>query len=244
MGTPRSSRIIRASSRTRSTLPVLAVHPVVQREGLARLVVTLVLCRGSSPIVRMEDPQPQVRIAHPLVGRVAEQSLDLWAHVQRGRRVVERVDVRHGRDVLDDRPVPIADDLVGGDLTLPLDVVRDGAGHHPQHVGLTGAPLASTVAIVSAEEAPPAVRDGDRDRDQRQGPLGGEVSPLRPREVGHRPGQDPMVAKDLDPSDEVRGVRVQRGVGIVEDPSDAVSTPLGGRFIHSRPSASRMFSKR
>ena len=208
--------------------PVLAVHPVVQREGLARLVVTLVLGRGSSAIVRMEDPQPQVRIAHPLVGRVAEQSLDLRAHVQRGRRVVERVDVRHGGDVLDDRPVPIADDLVGGDLTLPLDVVRDGAGQHPQQLGLTGAPLASTVAVVRAEEPPPAVRDGDRDRDERQGPLGGEDPPLRLREVGHRPAEDAMVAEDLDPPDEVGGVRVQRGAGIVEDPSDAVSTPLGG----------------
>ena len=84
---------------------VLAIDAIVERERLAGLVVALVLGGRSRAIVGVHDPEPEIAVAHPFVRRVAEQLLDLGAHVQRRGRVVERVDVGHGRDVLDDRTV-------------------------------------------------------------------------------------------------------------------------------------------
>ncbi len=109
---------------------VLAIHAIVQRERLAGLVVALVLSCRSGAVVGMDDPEPEIPVVHPFVGCVAEEPLDLGTHIEGRGRVVQRIDVGDGRDVLDDRSIPIADDLLGRDPPPALHIVRDRAGHH------------------------------------------------------------------------------------------------------------------
>ena len=68
-------------------------------------------------VVRVEDPDEELRVAHALERRVADEVLDLRAHVDAGARLVEAGDVHDERELLDEAPV-VALGLADADLRL------------------------------------------------------------------------------------------------------------------------------
>jgi hypothetical protein len=182
---------------------VLPVDPVVERERLACFVVALVLGGRASTILRVDDPEPEIAVAQPFVWRVAEEILDLGAHVEGRGRIVQRIDVRDRRDMFDDRTVPISHDRLGRDLPLALHVVRDRAGHHTQQLDLARGPHPSATAVVRAQEPPPSIDEEDRDRHDRRGPLGRQHPSLGLRELCDRAGHHVAIPQLLDPSGEI-----------------------------------------
>ncbi len=141
---------------------VLVDQPVLQVEGLAGCVVPVVLRQRVLAVVGMQHAHPEVVLGHELLGGVAEQLLDLRAHVGGRCLVVELVGVGDRGDVLDQRAVArlrLAPRLVG-DLTT--DRGPQVRRHHAQHVELVVVPDALGDAVVESHEAPPVVPGEDR----------------------------------------------------------------------------------
>ena len=91
---------------------VLGDHPELHGERLTALVVDAVRLDRGGAVVRVDDVLPQRVVAAPLLRCVPEDVLDLRADVDRvpGADVVRApalVDVRDGRDLLDERPVTL-----------------------------------------------------------------------------------------------------------------------------------------
>jgi hypothetical protein len=95
----------------------LVVHPhnapVRSAESVLGLVrrpvpVQSLDLRGEARQIVGLDPQlPELRVAQPFLGRVPEDVLDLWAHVDGLRHRRDRVDVRGGRDRLDQAAIAL-----------------------------------------------------------------------------------------------------------------------------------------
>ena len=85
-------------------------HPVVETKGLLGLPVVGERGDGRRPIVGVGQPRPQLGVCEERLGRVAEDGLDLWAHVGEmpavGDARVRDVDVDGGRDPLDEGLIP------------------------------------------------------------------------------------------------------------------------------------------
>ena len=75
-------------------------HPVLRPERLARLVGTGILGQHPILVFGVEAPLPVVDDAQPLLLRVAEQVLDLGAHVKSLVWIADLLDVGHGGDLL------------------------------------------------------------------------------------------------------------------------------------------------
>ena len=78
---------------------------VLGAEGLTRLAQALRIGQHPREVVRMDGVVQEARVLDPLPGRVAEQRLDLRAHVDVSHRSVRRADVGHEWEVLDERAV-------------------------------------------------------------------------------------------------------------------------------------------
>ena len=122
---------------------VLRDHPVLDREGLAALVRLLVRGNRRVAVVRVEDPDEELGVAHALERRVADEVLDLGAHVDARAGLVQARDVHDEGQLLDEAAV-VAFRLAhphlglvalvqglrerGGVLLQPLVAVVEGPG--------------------------------------------------------------------------------------------------------------------
>jgi hypothetical protein len=84
---------------------VLRDHPVLDREGLAALIGLRVRGDRLLAVVRMEDLDEELGVAHALERRVADEVLDLRAHVDARAGLVETRDVHDERQLLDEAAV-------------------------------------------------------------------------------------------------------------------------------------------
>jgi hypothetical protein len=80
-------------------------QPVLGLEQLARAVAVLNEGEDALAVVRVEQLGEELRIGEPFVDGVAEQRLHLRAGVERRGAGGERIDVRHERQLLHERPV-------------------------------------------------------------------------------------------------------------------------------------------
>jgi hypothetical protein len=106
--------------------PVARDEPVFATPRLPRLVVQIVCGERVLTILGMQELHPDVRLLEPLLARVAERHLDLWADVQRLAVVVGCDDVDDGRHVLDERAVA----RLGGPERLLRALGRRDVVHH------------------------------------------------------------------------------------------------------------------
>ena len=135
------------------TVPV--EHPVLEAEGLARLMVPLVLGDRAGLVVRMEQTRPHPRVRRPLLWGVSEELLDLRADEEGRRRLIGTVDVGHRGSMLDHRTVLFLREpsrLVG---ESPLQRCPERPGHGPERVDLALGPSARTMTVVERQEPPP-----------------------------------------------------------------------------------------
>ena len=195
---------------------VLGDHAVLHREGLAGLVVALVLREGPLAIVRMQHPRPHVLIGNPLLRRVAQDRLDLRADVEGRRVLTKHVDVGDRRQLLDHRAEPA---LRGAALALghlPLDRGAECPGGRPQRIRLHGRPFTARVTVVEAQEAPPRRPHEDRHDALRHDRLRLQHPALDVRGVRHGADDHVAPAQHLDPASERRGVREEVVLRILE----------------------------
>ncbi len=68
---------------------------------------SLQLVQYAVPIVWVKDSREQSRIIEPFLDGVPQQIFDLRTDVERGPRIVERIDIRHDRQLLDKSPVSL-----------------------------------------------------------------------------------------------------------------------------------------
>ncbi len=105
-------------------------HPVVEAQRLLGLPVLCEGGHGRRPVIRMGQPRPQLRVIEECLGRIAEDGLDLRAHVGEvpavGDARIGDVDVDGGRDALDEGLVPgiRLGSLDQGDLEVVARVPR------------------------------------------------------------------------------------------------------------------------
>jgi hypothetical protein len=83
--------------------PVARDQPVLHPERLAGLARAQVRRHHALAVVRMQDPEQQVILAGPLLGRVAQNRLELRARVDVRAPLVQAVDVDGQRELLDQR---------------------------------------------------------------------------------------------------------------------------------------------
>ena len=86
--------------------PVLRDQPVLDRQRRAQSMRLGMREQHPVAVVRMERLDEERRIRRPLVHRVPEQRLHLGARVEVRALVIECVDVRDQRQMLDERAVP------------------------------------------------------------------------------------------------------------------------------------------
>ena len=96
--------------------PVVAHHPVLERERLAGADALHGLAPRSVAVLRMDPLRPLVTLGP---GGASEQVVDLRAHEEVAEALVGHVDVRHDRELLDERAVALLD-VGGSGLGLPL----------------------------------------------------------------------------------------------------------------------------
>ena len=174
--------------------PVAGDEPVVEGVRGALAVDLLVLFVHPLPVVRMQEPVPEPVVAHPLLGGVAEDRLDLRADVHGRVRLGLQVghDVRVGdrRDLLHEHAVaPLR--LVARALgELSADRGAERSGRRPERVELGGAPRPLGDAVVEAEVSPPVASDEDRHERGGEDPLRLLVAPVEALEVVELPGDD------------------------------------------------------
>jgi hypothetical protein len=101
--------------------PVLRGHPVLRAERLARLLRPYLLGDHPLAVVGMDHLAEEVRICGPFLGRVAEDRLELRAHVDVRAGLVGPIYVDGQRALIYEGPKPLIQQLpVGvGHRTLP-----------------------------------------------------------------------------------------------------------------------------
>ena len=140
---------------------------VLGAQRLTGFTQVLRLGEDALEVVRVHGVREQVRILHPLLGRVPEQLLDLWADVEVADRLLDGADVRDERKVLDERPVAqlglaygrlgaaALGQLVLGGGVKPRAFERErgevGEAREQRHVG--GIEAAAALAVRDAEHA-------------------------------------------------------------------------------------------
>ena len=88
-------------------------EPVLDAQGLMRLVRVRVGCEDALAVVRMEQPREQLGVGRPFLDAVTEHRLDLAACEDVRADRVELVEVDDERQLLDQRAIAAAD-LVRG----------------------------------------------------------------------------------------------------------------------------------
>ena len=85
--------------------PVLVHHPVLVVEGEVVAVRISILVPGALDVVRVHVVAPRREVVEPHLRLDTDQIADLGTHVDRAQVLVHRIEVDHGGDVLDQRPV-------------------------------------------------------------------------------------------------------------------------------------------
>jgi hypothetical protein len=141
--------------------PVPGEQAVLADEGLVRRERAPVLGEGPLAILRMEHLDPAVWRARPFLRRVAEDPLDLRAHVGGRAEVVEVVDVDGERELLDERPelaLAVAEP-VDELRQAPLEDEDDAARHRQRADGHHGVRGGQAVAVGRGEHEDVGGRD-------------------------------------------------------------------------------------
>ena len=94
--------------------PVAGHHPVLGAEGLARLLRSSLLGEHPVAVVRVQDFAEEIRVRRPLLGGVAEDRLELGAHVRVRARAFGPVDVDRQRALIDEGLNPVVKQLPVG----------------------------------------------------------------------------------------------------------------------------------
>ena len=201
--------------------PILLVERVAGGAGVPRGLVDARL------IVGMHEVEPGVGIGQELVGRVAEQRLDLGTEERHAHPLgTGDVDVGHGGDPLDDAAVArlgVAQTLL---LAPPCDRRAQQRGRGTDAVEVREAPRPRAVTVLEAETPPPFAVDRDRVVGEGLDPLQRELRLLVRREG--RDVADDRLARGhgVDPALELGGPGRAAQAGVIVHRGDPGRAPF------------------